>query len=94
MQPALNKCKHGAIAIACINGSLMLSSALRYEMIAGCWAELPDKRPSFQDLVQSVSSLLEGVAGYMDFSAFSSKAIAAEEECGAIAEEGHNLLAM
>ena len=29
-----------------------------------------DKRPSFQELVQRVNSLLEGVAGYIDFSAF------------------------
>ena len=43
----------------------------RYEFITQCWAESPDKRPSFQDLSQQLNSLLEGVAGYMDFSAFS-----------------------
>ena len=38
-----------------------------------CWIEVPDKRPSFKDLVISVNSLLEGVAGYLDFSAFSAE---------------------
>ena len=42
-----------------------------YELIGLCWTESPDKRPSFQELVERVNSLLEGVAGYLDFSAFS-----------------------
>ena len=42
-----------------------------YELIGLCWTESPDKRPSFQELVERVNSLLESVAGYLDFSAFS-----------------------
>ena len=45
----------------------------RFEVITECWAESPDKRPSFEDLSQAINSLLEGVAGYMDFSAFSNE---------------------
>ena len=33
-----------------------------------CWRDLPDKRPSFAELVPILSSLLEEIAGYMDFS--------------------------
>ena len=46
----------------------------RYELICQCWTESPDERPSFQDLSQAVNSFLEGIAGYLDFSAFSSEA--------------------
>ena len=50
---------------------LIPRSICRYELIKLCWVESCDKRPSFQELVQRVNSLLEGVAGYLDFSAFS-----------------------
>ena len=43
-------------------------------MIGECWTESPDKRPSFQGLCLAINSLLEGVAGYVDFSAFSKEA--------------------
>ena len=36
-----------------------------------CWNHVPDERPSFGDLVVSLNTLLEGVAGYLDFSALS-----------------------
>ena len=61
-----------------------ISIPYRYEFITQCWTESPDKRPSFQDLSQQLNSLLEGVAGYMDFSAFSSDLV-----CGA---EGYDHL--
>ena len=32
-----------------------------------CWSEQPYKRPSFADLVFTLTSLLEEVAEYMDF---------------------------
>ncbi len=38
-----------------------------YELMCDCWKELPDKRPSFQEVVSSLNSQLEGVAGYMEF---------------------------
>ena len=67
----------------CIGGSVsvfvvvvvvcLLLLFLRYEVVTGCWSESPDKRPSFEDLSQAINSLLEGVAGYMDFSAFSNE---------------------
>ena len=52
---------------------VLLLFLYRYEVITGCWNESPDKRPSFEDLSQAINSLLEGVAGYMDFSAFSNE---------------------
>ena len=33
-----------------------------------CWSEDPDGRPTFSDLVSTISERLEGLAGYMDFS--------------------------
>ena len=36
-----------------------------------CWDELPENRLSFEDLAETINSLLEGVAGYLDFSIFS-----------------------
>ena len=37
-------------------------------MMCTCWNEDADKRPSFSDLEGSLNLLLEGVAGYLDFS--------------------------
>lgn len=42
-----------------------------FELISQCWIESPEERPSFLELSQAVNSLLEGVAGYVDFSRFS-----------------------
>jgi len=39
-----------------------------YEVILSCWKECTAERPSFSDLVVTISSLLEGIAGYLDFS--------------------------
>ena len=41
-----------------------------YDVMLKCWRDLPDKRPSFAELVPMLSSLLEEIAGYMDFSIF------------------------
>ena len=35
-----------------------------------CWKLQPDERPSFSDLVNSLSQSIEAMAGYMDVSAF------------------------
>ena len=43
----------------------------RYTLIVECWNESPDERPHFKDLVLKIVSLLEKVAGYLEFSAFS-----------------------
>jgi len=39
-----------------------------YEVILSCWKECAAERPSFSDLVTKISCLLEGIAGYVDFS--------------------------
>ena len=33
-----------------------------------CWKEQPEKRPSFVELVLMLTSVLEDIAAYMDFS--------------------------
>ena len=37
-------------------------------MVCECWAENPDDRPHFHELVATFSGSLEGIAGYLDFS--------------------------
>ena len=37
-------------------------------MVYECWAESPDDRPHFHELVATFSGSLEGIAGYLDFS--------------------------
>ncbi len=49
-----------------------IHNSCSYEMITQCWIESPEKRPSFQELVQEIEQLLVGVSGYLDFSAFPS----------------------
>lgn len=34
-----------------------------------CWKELPDKRPNFSELLITISTILERIGGYLDFSA-------------------------
>lgn len=36
--------------------------------MSDCWREEPEKRPSFAELVQTMTYLLEDIAAYMDFS--------------------------
>ena len=38
-----------------------------------CWEPEAVQRPSFPDLVESISTLLESFAGYMDISTFEMK---------------------
>ena len=38
-----------------------------------CWEPEAVQRPSFSDLVESISTLLESFAGYMDISTFEMK---------------------
>ena len=44
---------------------------IRYDVIAECMNESPEKRPSFSDLVTKMDLFLHEVAGYLDFSTFS-----------------------
>ena len=43
----------------------------RFEVVLTCWDSYADKRPRFTDVVLSITMLLEGISGYMDFSAVS-----------------------
>ena len=63
MQHALMKCK-SLIIRRTINNPCYF----RYSFMMGCCNFEPEQRPSFTDLVNSISSLLGIMAGYMDFS--------------------------
>ena len=38
----------------------------RYTLMMNCWGKLPEKRPSFSDIVLTVSKYTEIIAGYLD----------------------------
>ena len=38
------------------------------DILYHCWEQQPEKRPTFSELVCSISTALERIAGYMDFS--------------------------
>ena len=46
----------------------LLFVLFRYNVLLNCWELESDKRPSFSELVDSLSKLLQAMAGYMDFS--------------------------
>ena len=43
----------------------------RYGVFQQCWIEDPNKRPTFEDLVQTLNTLLESIAGYLQLGALS-----------------------
>ena len=42
----------------------------RYAFVLHCWKLQPDERPSFSNLVDSLSQSIDSMAGYMDVFAF------------------------
>ena len=46
----------------CLTG--FLSS---YDMMRDCWNKFPEDRPTFSELVVSIATCLEEMAGYLDF---------------------------
>ena len=71
--------------------TIILNSCVpyRYDMILEFWSEHADKRPSFSDLVMEISKLLEGIAGYMDFSSISANRSQDENSYERLAENSH-----
>ena len=47
------------------------SSSSSYSIVLRCWCESADKRPPFSELVTDITTSLEAIAGYMDFSCVS-----------------------
>ena len=50
---------------------LLLFSSSSYSIVLRCWCENADKRPSFSELVTDITTSLEAIAGYLDFSCLS-----------------------
>ena len=51
----------------------MWDLSYRYDIVLACWEANPDNRPAFSELVCTISTLLEGVAGYLSIEKFSLK---------------------
>ena len=66
MLPALMKCE-------CIPKSYGIAMhkkiSYRFELIQTCWLQDPKDRPSFDYLKVSITTMLEVISGYLDFSA-------------------------
>lgn len=52
-------------------GDMLLLVPSRYSIMLHCWCENADKRPSFSELVVDITTSLNDIAGYVDFSGFS-----------------------
>ena len=48
---------------------LVILLMISYSVMLKCWSESSEDRPSFVHVVQLLNSLLEEIAGYIDFSA-------------------------
>ena len=46
--------------------NVLLSNLCRYAGMQDCWESEPEKRPPFSELVSTISSFLESVAGYLE----------------------------
>ena len=46
--------------------NVLLFNLCRYAGIQDCWQSEPEKRPPFSELVSTISSFLESVAGYLE----------------------------
>ena len=64
MQLAQMKCEY-ELCILHVQQSIFHN---RFCVMMTCWKENPDKRPTFDELVNTISSILKPLADYMDFS--------------------------
>ena len=56
---------------------------LSYDVMKSCWRESPRKRPSFAELVETLTAILKPLADYMDFSTLYCKKVDTEEDADA-----------
>ena len=61
------------------NNYLDTLQKFRYGLMLNCWNLDPNARPSFSDLVSSLSQSLEAMVGYMDVTAFQKPAVNGSE---------------
>ena len=50
---------------------VMHFSLYSYLLMMSCWSESPNDRPMFSDLISSINTLIEPLAGYLDFNGIS-----------------------
>ena len=53
--------------ISVINNYLPFIYTCRYSLMLSCWLESPIDRPVFSDVAASINTLIEPLAGYLDF---------------------------
>ena len=76
-----------------MSDSYMLPSC-SYTIMLECWKENPDERPTFSQLVVTISSQLEGLGGYLDMGMFGDLQSSDETSEGAKGAENINSLSL
>ena len=67
MNPAPMKCE---IVLNQNRLNIYLSPCSRYGLMMSCWDKEQEKRPAFSELVTDISTILEGMAGYLELTPF------------------------
>ena len=65
------------ITTLCLTLAMNSTISYSYSLLLQCWDEQPEKRPDFSQLLSTLSTLLEAVAGYVIFSASEKENLAA-----------------
>ena len=72
--------------LICVQSNPHIFLFLSYDMMMSCWRENPDNRPSFAELVETLTAVLKPLADYMDFSTLYCKKVDMEEDDNEIIE--------
>ena len=65
------------ITTLCLTSVMNSTISYSYSLMLQCWDEQPEKRPDFSQLVSTLSTLLEAIAGYVIFSTSEKENLAA-----------------
>ena len=81
MKLAAMKCK-ATVTLISLNIHDVKFLQYSYSLMHQCWLHKPEGRPTFIQLVNSLSVILEGLAGYLDVGAFGRRTSVVPESPG------------